>query len=82
MIQVIRHGAAVWRVTRVTELPKVGDEPAHEYEGLGQIVLDGGLFWAERTRWEGERCTYEREGRGHLLQRGALAVLSAERLRS
>lgn len=73
-IQVVRRGAEEWEVTRVRLL---WDE-VWEYEVIGRVVADGGLYYAERPEWRtGEQgYTWRRQSRGFQLPRGALRSIT------
>lgn len=74
-IQVVRRAAEEWEVTRVR--PLYGD--VWEYEVIGRVVGDGGLYYAELPVWSvGESgYTWRRQPRGYVLVRGALRSITS-----
>lgn len=70
-LQFVRESEVLWRVTRVREIW----QGAYEYELLGRVVLESGLYWPERARYVSDGCKFDRGPRGYHLPVGAFKWL-------
>lgn len=82
MIQVIRNTAEIWRITVTREMGVMAGQRATEYEEIGRVVLESGLFWAERAEWAADGITWRREWRGRATLKAATADLVSPRTKA
>ncbi len=68
IVLVERKSNYTWVLTRVTEL----FDGANEYETIGRVVGENGMFYAELICWLETGHTYYRHDHAYSLMRGAL----------
>lgn len=71
MVQIVKHGAHVWELSRVQTV----FANAMEYELIGRVVREGDLYYAELPIWSATGYRWERKSRKFLVPKGAFRAI-------
>lgn len=70
--QIIRDGAARWIIWQI--------EDRQEYEQIGRVVFEDGLYYVDLPVWKDDGFTWDRQPRGWVLKDGAIKSVTSPKI--